>query len=283
MVNKWIILLLTILFWGLAFTAIKYSVSYLDPFELASLRFAVADFFFIAGMTMGGFRIKKKDIPAVFVLGMFGVTVYHVFLNAGEIYISSGVASLIIATAPIFVLIFSFIFLNEKVTRMKILGVLIAFAGVALLSKPESGGNLFGVILVFISAVSAAAYTVLGKKLMKEYDSITLTNGAVILGSLPILVFSFSGLKKIMFYHDLTLIFSILFLGIFSTYFGYLGWYYFLEREEASKASVFLLAIPFVSLMAGALLLGESITTLTILGGVAVIIGILLVIREQRI
>ncbi len=282
MLNKWIVLLFTILFWGLAFTAIKYSVNYLDPIELASLRFAVADLFFIGSIVMGGFRIKRKDLPAVFVLGMFGVAIYHVFLNAGEIYISSGVASLIIATAPIFVLIFSFMFLNEKVTRMKILGVLIAFAGVALLSKPESGGNLLGAIFVFISAVSAAAYTVLGKKLMSEYDSVTLTNGAVVLGSLPILIFSFSGVKKILFYQDLGLTFSVLFLGIFSTYLGYLGWYYFLEREEASRASVFLLAIPFVSLMAGALLLKESITTLTILGGMAVIIGILLVIREQR-
>jgi drug/metabolite transporter (DMT)-like permease len=282
MINKWIVLLLTILFWGLAFTAIKYSVSYLDPIELASLRFAVADLFFIAGIAIGGFRIKRKDVPAVFILGLFGVAIYHIFLNAGEIYVSSGIASLIISTAPIFVLILSWMFLKEKVTKMKILGVLIAFTGVALLSKPESGGNLLGVIFVFISAVSAAAYTVLGKKLMDEYDSVTLTNGAVILGSLPILIFSFSGLKKILLYQDFGLTFSVLFLGIFSTYLGYLGWYYFLEREEASRASVFLLAIPFVALMAGAFLLKENITTLTILGGMAVIIGILLVIKEQR-
>ncbi|RLI80035.1 EamA/RhaT family transporter, partial [Archaeoglobales archaeon] len=87
----------------------------------------------------------------------------------------------------------------------------------------------------------------------------------------PAFPFSISAAKKILFYQDLGLILSVLFLGIFSTYLGYLGWYYFLEREEASKASVFLLAIPFVSIIAGVFLLKESITALTILGGMAVI------------
>ncbi len=193
MLNKWVVLIFTILFWGLAFTAIKYSVSYLDPLELASLRFAVADVFFVLGLLAGGFRIQRRDIPAVFILGLFGVSIYHIFLNAGEIYVSSGVASLIISTAPIFVLILSWMFLKEKITGVKVLGILVAFVGVALISKPENGNfaSFVGFILVFISSLSAAAYTVLGKKLMQNYDSVTLTSATVILGSIPLFPFPF--------------------------------------------------------------------------------------------
>jgi drug/metabolite transporter (DMT)-like permease len=253
----------------------------LSPYELASLRFVVADLFFLLGILAKRDRIERKDLPSVFILGMFGVVIYHVFLNAGEIYITSGVASLIISTAPIFVLVLSWAFLKERITGMKVFGVLIAFGGVAVLSNPESGGSFLGLVLVFISAVSAAAYTVLGKKLMEKYDSLTLTSWTILLGSIPILYFSIPGVEKILVRMDMMLILSVMFLGIFSTYLGYLGWYYFLEREEASRASVFLLAIPFVSIVAGSFLLNEAITTLTIAGGSAIIFGILLVIRSR--
>ena len=289
MLNKWLVLAFTIIFWGLAFTAIKYSVSFLNPYELASLRFLIADVFFLISLVAREAResresresVKREDIPVIFILGLLGVAIYHIFLNAGEIYITSGVASLIISTAPIFVLILSWLFLKEKITKMKVLGICIAFFGVALLSKPESGGSFFGVFLVFISSLSAAGYTVLGKKLMQRYDSLTLPSWAMLLGSIPILYFSIPGIEKILVYPNLNLILSVVFLGVFSTYLGYLGWYYFLEREEASRASVFLLAIPFVAIVSGALLLDESITALTITGGIAVIFGILLVIKSK--
>jgi drug/metabolite transporter (DMT)-like permease len=278
--SKWLVLGFTIIFWGLAFAAIKYSMVFLDPFELASLRFLIADVFFLLSLIAKGSNLERRDLPSIFLLGLFGVTIYHLFLNAGEIYVTSGIASLIIATAPIFVLILSWIFLEERITKGKVAGILIAFCGVAVLSKPESGGDPVGIVLVFISALAAAGYTVLGKKLMGRYDFLTLTGYAMLLGSIPILYFSVPGVKKVLTVMDPGLILSVLFLGIFSTYLGYLGWYYFLEREEASRASVFLLTIPFVALIAGSIILNESITALTVAGGVAVTLGILLVLRE---
>ncbi|RLI76777.1 EamA/RhaT family transporter [Archaeoglobales archaeon] len=274
---KWIVLALTILFWGLAFTAIKYSVIYLNPIELAAMRFVVADIFFALNILLSSLKINKKDLPLLFVLGLFGVTIYHVCLNTGEIYISSGVASLIISTAPIFVLLFSWMFLNETITKGKVLGILIAFLGVAMLSEPKTG-NIVGILLVFVSAIAAAVYTVLGKKLMDKYDSVTLTNYAMVLGSTPLFfVIDFTAFTALVL--NLNLMLAVFFLGLFSTYLGYQGWYYFLEMEEASKASVFLLTIPFVSLIAGAILLNEAITLNTVIGGLAVVLGIVLTLK----
>ena len=278
--NKWTVLISTILFWGLAFSAIKYSVRYLTPVELAGLRFMVADAFFLISILVSGFRINRRDYPVVFILGLFGVAIYHVCLNIGEIYITSGVASLLIATAPIFVLILSWIFLKERITVGKIAGIMTAFSGVAVLSKPEFGGELIGVMFVLISSVSAAVYTVLGKKLMKKYDYATLTNFAMILGSLPLMVAVPSGIERVLAVGDLILVGSFVFLGVFSTYLGYLGWYYFLEKEEASRASVFLLAIPLVAVIAGVVLLGENVDILTIIGGMAIVGGIATVLKK---
>ncbi|WP_202319462.1 DMT family transporter [Archaeoglobus neptunius] len=274
---KWAVLSLTIVFWGLAFTAIKYAVYFISPVDVAVLRFAIADVLFAISI-LNGRRIELKDVPLVFVLGLFGVTIYHVCLNVGEVYISSGVASLIIALAPIFVLFLSWKFLNERINLWKIGGTVLAFSGVALISEP-SYANIIGILLVLISAVAASIYTTLGKKLMEKYDAITLTSNAMVLGSIPLLLFVPSSIFEIANSFKSELILSIIFLGLFPTYFGYLGWYYFLSKEEASKASIFLLAIPLVSLIAGYILLGEVLTLRTLAGSFAVIAGIYLVLR----
>jgi len=276
--RKWVVLFLTIIFWGLAFTAIKYSVLYISPIAVAALRFGIADILFALNIAAGR-RIRWSDVPSVFALGICGVSIYHILLNVGEIYISSGVASVIISLAPIFVLFLSWAFLKEKITSMKILGTFIAFCGVAIISNP-SYGNLYGMGLVTVSAIAAAVYTTFGKMLMKKYDPITLTGNAMVLGSIPLFPFLLSSIGELSS-ADNTLLISIAFLGIFSTYFGYLGWYYFLEKEEASRASVFLLAIPVVSLIAGYLLLGEDLPVKTIIGSVTVIAGIYLVVRKR--
>lgn len=275
--KKWIVLALTVTFWGLAFTAIKYSVRFLSPIAIASLRFAIANTLFAVIIILGK-RIKWKDLPKVFALGIFGVSVYHVFLNLGEVYISSGVASVVISLAPIFVLILSAIFLRERITYSKVVGIIIAFLGVVVISEP-SYANIYGIALVMVSTVAAAIYTTFGKSLLSKYNPITLTSNAMVLGSIPLYPFLPDSIRSLG--GDLNLIGSIVFLGIFSTFFGYLGWYYFLEKEEASRVSVFLLAIPVVSLLAGNILLAEPLTLRTVAGSGLVLLGIYIVVRKR--
>ena len=279
-VFKWVVLIFTILFWGLAFTAIKYAVMSLTPYELAFLRFLVADVLFLATIVYGRYRIARGDLLKVSFIGVFGVAVYHISLNAGEMYIPSGVASLIIAMAPVFVLVFSAMLLGERVTLAKVTGILVALFGVYVLSHPESGGDLTGILLVLIATLSAGIYTVGGKVLMRKYDPLVLTSYAMVLGSVPLIPFSYSSLSKLLEV-DMITVLSVVFLGVFSTYFAYQGWYYFLNREEASKASVFLQAIPVVSILAGYFLLGEEITHMTLVGGAMIIAGIVIVVRSK--
>ncbi len=279
--RRWVVLILTIIFWGLAFTAIKYSVLFISPLSVAALRFGIADLLFAVNILFRR-RIEWRDIPKVFLLGLFGVTIYHISLNTGEIYVSSGVASIIIALAPIFVLILSWAFLKEEITPAKVMGTLIAFVGVAIISEPSSA-NLYGIALVLISTIAAAIYTTFGKSLMSKYDSITLTSNAMILGSVPLYPFLLISFSELLSAGDTALLASVAFLGIFSTYLGYLGWYYFLETEEASRASVFLLAIPVVSLLAGYFLLNETLTIRTFVGSATVIVGIYLVLRKKQL
>ncbi|AKG91517.1 Permeases of the drug/metabolite transporter {DMT} superfamily [Geoglobus ahangari] len=273
---KWVVLFFTILFWGLAFTAIKYAVQSLTPYELAFLRFLVADTLFIATIVHSRYRIERSDLLKVTFIGVFGVAIYHVSLNAGEMFIPSGVASLIIAMSPVFVLIFSAMFLDERITLAKVAGIVIALLGVYVLSHPESGGDLTGILLVLIATLSAGIYTVGGKVLMRKYDPLVLTSYVMVLGSVPLIPFAITSFHSVL-RADLLTVLSV----VFPTYFSYQGWYYFLNREEASKASVFLQAIPVVSILAGYFLLGEEITYLTVIGGAMVMAGIIIVVRSK--
>ncbi len=279
-VFKWTVLFLTVIFWGLAFTAIKYAVNFFTPYELAFLRFLVADLLFIPTILIKGYRIEKRDVWKIFILGIFGVTIYHVALNAGETMVSSGVASLVIATAPVFVLLFSYLFLDERITLRKVAGIILALSGVYFLSDPESGGDVMGIAIVFISTLSAGIYTVGGKIMMKKYSPQILTAYAMVLGTVPLTIYSASSFSK-MLSVDIIPALSVIFLGIFPTYISYQGWYYFLSKEEASRASVFLQTIPLVSIIAGVMLLGEPVTLYTLSGGFLIISGVLMVLKDN--
>ncbi len=272
------VLLMTITVWALAFTMIKVALCCLTPLSVAALRFAVAAVAFLILAFAAGLKVSPKDLPVIAAIGFFGVPLYHVSLNVGETLINSGTASVIISTAPIFVLILSKLILGEELTIRKALGIAMAFAGVAVISEPKDATS--GVAITLLAAIAAALYTTLGKLMMRRYDSKTLTTYVMLTGAAFLSPFLPKALVSVAACGADTIL-SITFLGLFSTFFGYLGWYYFLEFEEASKASVFLLAIPPVSILAGCFMLGEKISFSTIAGSILVIAGVYAVITPR--
>ena len=117
-----------IVFWAFAFPLIKIGLKELAPENLAILRLFIASFiFFIILMVKPKkfSKLQKKDVPILFILGFIGVSLYHVSINYGEQYISAGTASLIIATIPIFVVIFAVLFLSEKISLTALLGIIL--------------------------------------------------------------------------------------------------------------------------------------------------------------
>ncbi|AGK61952.1 putative permease, DMT superfamily [Archaeoglobus sulfaticallidus PM70-1] len=279
------IISMTVLFWGWAFLAIKVAVKEVDAYSLTFYRFTIANVFLTAYLLLKKAVPAKEDIPRIFALGFFGVTAYHVLLNFGEMYISSGLASLIIALAPVFVFFFSISFLGEDFTIKKFLGSIIALSGVFLVILDTSdlsfsmNESMVGVAAVFVSALSATFYIVYGKVLFEKYEPLTLTAYAIIFATVPLLLLIPFGVINFEFNFSAETAYSILFLGIFATFLGYTGWYYVLDKMQASQASIFLQAIPVVAVFSAWFLLGEKITLLTVLGTIFVVVGVYFVNR----
>ena len=120
-------------------------------------------------------KVEKKDLGLIALCGLFGVAVNQLCFFNGLKLTSPVNASLIMLTTPIMVLIASSLYIRERITIAKVIGIIIGAAGATLLilgtnNNPTSQSNIWGDLLILINASSYAIYLVLVKKLMKKYN-----------------------------------------------------------------------------------------------------------------
>jgi len=288
-----LMMLLCIIVWALAFPFIKLSLQDLSYTSLTILRFTIVSIVSLIIIALQPKRfspLQKKDIIPIFLIGFLGVMMYHFGLNYGEQYVTAGVASLLIATIPVFTIILSIIFLKEKLTRNILIGVLIALVGVIIISLWGTQNTSFeithlaGALAILMAAFMGSFYTIAGKKLLTRYSALSLTLYAMLLGSLvllPTLLFTPTFIEEIT-HLPLTTWYAVLFLGLCSTVIGYILWYIALEKKTVSEVSVYLYGIPVLSTIISYLLFNDQITIYFLLGGALVIIGLLFVERKNN-
>lgn len=292
--SKWqFALLMTIMVtvWALAFPLIKTGLEELSFINLTIMRFLIVCITLATILVLQSSKfskLHKKDILPIFILGFFGVMVYHIGLNYGEQFISPGAASLIIATIPILIVILAAVFLKEKITWKKLLGVVLAFGGVLIISmwgRPETSieiNYIYGAFAVLIAATMGAFYTIAGKKLLERYTALSLTVYAMLFGSLGLIPLISTSLFNEVAALSTDAWLAIIFLGLFSTVIGYLLWYLALEIKTASELSVYLYAIPVLSTIVSYFWFDDKITIMFVLGGALVIIGLAIVNMKNK-
>jgi drug/metabolite transporter (DMT)-like permease len=282
----YIIIFLPVVFWACAFPFIKIGLEELTPINLTILRLFLACGVFLLFILIYPKKfspLQKKDIIPLFLLGFLGVIVYHLGLNYGEQFISASAASLIIATIPVFTVIFATILLKEKITKKIAVGVPLSLSGVIIISLTGTVGNPFEVnylsaaVAILISALVGAGYTIAGKKLLLRYSALSLTVYAFLFGSLGLFPFLTSSFLTEVLSLSVRGWAIILFLALFPTVVGYILWYVALEIKNASEISVFLYFIPVLSTGISYVFFNEHITVLFLFGGLLVIGGLLIV------
>ncbi len=288
------VLIITILVvvWAFAFLFIKIGLEELSFVNLTIMRFLIVCLVLILILFFQKKRfskLHKKDIVPIFLLGFFGVIVYHLGLNYGEQFISPAAASLIIATVPVQIIILSTIFLKEKIGLKKLIGIIIALCGVVVISIWGKAGAsihieyISAVLAVLIAAIMSALYTIAGKKLLTRYSALSLTTYVMLLGSLGLTPFIRGSLLDQISKMSMTGWFAVIFLGVFSTVVGYGLWYIVLKIKSASEISIYLYAIPVLSTIISYFMFKEKITLMFILGGFLVIAGLIIVNIRTKI
>jgi len=284
------LILLPIIFWAFAFPFIKIGLEELSPINLTIMRlFTVCAIFLLIVVIMPKkfSPLHKKDIIPLFLLGFLGVVIYHLGLNYGELYISASAASLIIATIPVFTVIFATFVLKEKITKKIAIGIPLSLSGVVIISLTGTSADPFEItyisaaVAVLVSALVGAGYTIAGKKLLERYSALSLTVYAFLFGCLGLLPF----LSPSLVTEAASLTWrgwgAVLFLAVLPTVVGYVLWYVVLEVKTASEISVFLYFIPVLSTIISYFLFHEPITWLFLFGGAFVILGLIIVNRQH--
>jgi len=279
-------LVLVVLIWGNSFIAIKHAVQFLAPMELTIVRFIpVALIFGVLLLTtrrVAFWQMVKRDWLGLVLLGLSGAVVYNFALNTGESRIPAGTASLIISLNPAFTFLLPVLFLKERPTIKKAMGLAIAFLGLYVIVRYASNqridfGYLRYVFITMLAPLCWAIYTILGKPLVARYPPLMVVGGAMMVAVVPLLFLIRGSLITKLPTLPPSAWLSIAFLSLVCTVFAFVVWFRALQRMEASRAASFVYLEPLFGVSFSKLLLDEPVTPALLIGAALLIGGVYLI------
>ena len=278
--------------WGSTWLAIKIGLEFLPPFLFAGIRFATATTSLLLLTRMLHARLPKNrsSWSVMFFLGIFQISLPYGLVFWAEQYISSGLSAVLFATMPFFVVIFAHLMVDEKLTKLKVVGVIASFIGLILifwrdLAVPQGlNGNLqfYGSLAVVGSSVCGALASVVGKQHAEEIDPasnvlVQSLIGAVALGALGLFTESHVDLN-----FAPTSVLAILYLGIVGSALAFVGMYWLLKKTTATNVSLITFVTPILALVLGWLVLGEVLDPGVGLGAMLILAGIYLTVKPAN-
>jgi len=288
------LLLLLILgtIWGASYLFIKVIVAEVPAFTLVAGRLTLA-----AIIMWGILRARGLSLPrslrmwrAYAVLGVLGAAVPYSLISWGEQYISSGLASLLQATTPIFTVILAhFLTDDERITMPKIIGVVVGFVGVGvlMLPNPSTGlraglrqglqADLLGQLAIVGSSLCYALTAIYIRSRLRGQPALVSSTGQLTMGMVYMLPASLLIDRPFDLSPSLPVLASWVLLIVLGTVVAYVIYFTLFERTSATFVTMVTYIIPVNGLILGALVLNEQLSV-TVLGSLALILlGVLLV------
>ncbi len=228
-------------------------------------------------------RLARAQIVGVCLLGATGVVLYNVLFMFGMQSVTASRGSLIIATIPVATLLGGAMFLHEHLTLRRGVGIVLALLGVAV----ELGhGNPFvlfqghagiGEAALFGCVLSWAAYTLLGKGLLKELSPLAATTYAAIVGTAMLAMIGLATGDLVVPAATLRGWAGLAFLGLFGTALAYIWFYDGVQTIGPARSAVFVNLVPIAAIALAVLLLGEPLERSMIVGGSLVVAGVFVI------
>ncbi len=288
-------LLGAVLAWGGTFIAAKYAVIDASIEISALLRFSEASLvlLLILKLQLGRLpRLNAQQLYYIVLLGLTGVSLYNLFFFFGLQTVEAGRGALIITSNPLWVALGSVWFFRQRFGWINILGFLICSLGVAIvLSRGHlailfSQGVALGELSLLGCALSWAAYTLIGKKLMNSsspLQPLALVTYSCVSGSLLLLLWIVISGHPLRIHNTINLWTSISYLSLLGTVAGFVWFFQGVQKIGAAQAAVFVFFVPVSAILLGFLILNEAITLSLFIGAVLIIGGVAMVNKPVRI
>lgn len=273
---------------GAAIVATRFVVDQTSPAALAMMRYLIGVLCLLPFVLMSArARFAPRDLPPIALLGIAQFGILVALLNFGLQFIPAGRAALIFATFPLLTMLLAAALGRESLTLTKTASVLLTIVGVGFvlgedaLQGESSAEEWIGALAVFASALTGAVCSVLYRPYLERYPILPVSALAMLasVGFLAVLAAGegFFGARP-----EISLggWLAVVFIGV-SSAIGYFLWLWALGQTTPTKVTVFLALGPPTAVLLGALLLGERITLLSLLGLACVVSGLWLVHRQR--
>jgi drug/metabolite transporter (DMT)-like permease len=223
-------------------------------------------------------RIQRQDLKWFLLLALCEPFIYHLCETSGVQLVSGSLASVVIATIPLFVPFGMWIAYRERISLPLILGVVLSLAGIAVMLIGGEGltGNLQGMLFLSGAVVIAVVYTLFLVKIVKRYHPLVITTWQNVIGLIYFLplMFTLDGADLPLLSWSPKMFLLLLGLGLFCSTLAYAGYNYGVRNLGASQACIFNNAIPVFSLLAALAIGQETFSWTHLLGMVIVISGV---------
>lgn len=274
-------------FWGSTYLAIRIGVKDMPPFVFAGIRFVVAGSLLLVFSKLRGYSFPKEPrqifkyalVGLLLILGGNGLVVF------AQQWVPSGIASLVIATVPLFIAIIEiFVLKLSKMSLVGYLGLLMGFAGVAYLALSKNMGGdvtVFSILLLVMASFSWSIGSVFSKTIKSTSDMLPHIGIQMLAGGVGQLLVSLLRQEYLVMTISWSSVYAMMYLIIFGSIVGYSSYIYVLQHWPASRVGTYAYVNPVVAVILGALILKEPITPQIVGALVIILLGVILVQKSK--
>ncbi len=283
--------LLVAVFWAGNFIVAKAAIETLPPIAFATVRFAIASIVLLAILRWreGSVGLPREDIPRMALLGGIGFGVYQLLWMIGLQWTTAGDSALLIAATPVLTVLIGVLLGTDTLTPAKLVGALVAFAGVAIVvgavAKVDLAASLLGDALTLAAALCWAIYTAWGAAFLRRHSPLRTTTWALIFGTLTMAPI---GLVQLAVTPDvgtlvLAVVPALLYSGILSAGLPNVLVFHAVRLLGPFRVSAYQFLVPAFTVVMAAILLDEPILAAQVAGGLVIVAGVLVTRRASLI
>ena len=285
-----LLMLLVVVCWACNIIAGKEALTGFGALALAQLRVLGAAIIFVIAFLASGrirhLRLSQRKWLFLVALAATGIAVNQLTFIGGMARSTVAHTGLIVALGPVMVLLIAVGARTEVLTLWKFAGMIIAFAGVGVLTADKagqgSGGHWLGNLILLASTLSFAVYTILVKEVANEFDALTLNTLIFVLGAIMMLPFCAHAVVVTNWAAlSLEAWWGLAFIVVFGSVISYLLFAYVMTELTASRAAAFNYLQPVIASGLGIWVLSERLTSKVLIGGGFILAGVYLTERER--
>ena len=289
--REWVAFILLGLIWGSSFLWIKIGVENITPFVLVTFRvsFGLLGLLVVMYLQRQHFPRDRATIMKFVFMGVFNTVVPFLLITWGETRIDSGLASILNAATPLFVIVIAHFWLHdEKITVPRLAGLITGFVGVVVLVlqnlNTDSGQNdILGELAVLLATVSYAVALIFSRRYLRGAKPVVQSTMILVVATTVMWVVTPVVDRPLVLPSTPLTWIAVIWLGVLGLCVAYLLFFYLNNAVGPTRASLVTYVFPVVGMVLGLIFLNEPLTWNMIVGAALVVGGIVVVNRKPRV